>query len=104
MRSMTAFGRAVAVLCEREITVELKSVNNRYLDWNIRLPRAYLSLEDRVKTALGAKGITRGKVDVTISVNDAPKTQGNAARVKLVADIDVARAYVTAAEQLSAEL
>lgn len=104
MRSMTAFGRAVAVFGDREITVELKSVNNRYLDWSIRLPRAYLSLEDKVKTSLGAKGITRGKVDVTVSVNDAPKASGGAGSPKLVADVDAARAYVMAAETLSAEL
>ncbi len=104
MRSMTAFGRAVAVLSDREVTVELRSVNNRYLDWNIRLPRAYLSLEDRIKTALGAKGITRGKVDVTVSVSDAPKSVAKTSNAKLVADIDAARAYVEAAERLCAEL
>ncbi len=104
MRSMTAFGRAVAVLGDREITVELRSVNNRYLDWNIRMPRAYLCLEERVKTALGAKGVTRGKVDVQISVGDAPKAAGAKSTVKMVADVDAAQAYVEAAKQLEATL
>ncbi len=104
MRSMTAFGRAVTVLSDREVTVELRSVNNRYLDWNIRLPRAYLPLEDRIKTTLGAKGITRGKVDVTVSVNDAPRAAGKTSCGNLVADMDAARAYVNAAEKISAEL
>ena len=104
MRSMTAFGRAVVVLCDREVTVELRSVNNRYLDWNIRLPRNYLSLEERVKTALGAKGVTRGKLDVFITLADAPKTAENATSVKLVADVNAAKAYVEAAQVLSEAL
>lgn len=102
MRSMTAFGRALAVCGEREITVELRSVNNRYLDWNIRLPRNYLSLEERIKTALGAKGVTRGKVDVFVTVSEVqPNTSS---RLAMVADVEVAGAYVQAAKQLTEAL
>lgn len=100
MRSMTAFGRAVAVCADREITVELRSVNNRYLDWNIRLPRNYLALEERVKTTLGAKGLTRGKVDVFITISDAQPAKAGA--TQLVADLAMAEAYVQAAKQLEA--
>ena len=49
MRSMTAFGRAQAAKEGYELTVELRSVNNRYLDLNIRLPRAWAAQEERVR-------------------------------------------------------
>lgn len=68
-RSMTAFGRASRVLNGREILCEIRSVNNRYLDMGIKISRAYSALEARVKTYLSGKGISRGKVDVCISVN-----------------------------------
>ncbi len=101
MRSMTAFGRAVAVTESKEISVELRSVNNRYLDWNIRLPRTYVGLEERVKTTLSAAGITRGKVDVTVTLADTKVATGGGA---LVPDPEVARRYLEAARLLEAEL
>ena len=101
MRSMTAFGRAVAVTESKEISVELRSVNNRYLDWNIRLPRSYVSLEERVKTTLSAAGITRGKVDVTVTLTDTKVVSGGTV---LVPDPEAARRYVEAARFLETEL
>ena len=68
-RSMTAFGRAGEVVNGKEILVEIRSVNNRYLDTTVKISRAYGSLEERVKSYLQSKGISRGKVDVLISVN-----------------------------------
>lgn len=68
-RSMTAFGRAGEVVNGKEILVEIRSVNNRYLDTSVKISRAYGSLEERVKSYLQSKGISRGKVDVLISVN-----------------------------------
>ena len=50
MRSMTAFGRAVVESEERTVTVELKSVNSRFFDASVKLPRAYLFLEERIKS------------------------------------------------------
>lgn len=106
MKSMTAFGRAVAALPEYEVTVELRSVNNRYLDWNIRLPRAYVALEDRVKTTLTAAGIARGKVDVFVTLTDTRYTagDGHALPQRYEADVSVAQSYRDAAAVLSAEL
>lgn len=101
MRSMTAFGRAVAATESKEISVELRSVNNRYLDWSIRLPRAYAALEERVKSTLSACGITRGKVDVTITITDA---KVNDKATVLEADPEAARRYLEAAQRLEAEL
>ena len=70
IRSMTAFGRAVknAESEGKNITVELKSVNNRYLDCNIKISRAYSFLEDRVRQYVQTKGISRGKLDVYVGV------------------------------------
>lgn len=67
---MTAFGRAVknAESEGKNITVELKSVNNRYLDCNIKISRAYSFLEDRVRQYVQTKGISRGKLDVYVGV------------------------------------
>lgn len=64
--SMTGYGSAKGSVEGQEITVELKSVNNRYLDCSIRLPRNFLFAEDTVKQAVSA-GVSRGKVDVFVS-------------------------------------
>ncbi|MEA4965701.1 MAG: YicC/YloC family endoribonuclease [Oscillospiraceae bacterium] len=68
IKSMTGYGRAAETVGNREITVEIRSVNNRYLDCTVKLPRLYSFAEDPVKQRIKAE-ITRGKVDVFISVN-----------------------------------
>lgn len=68
IHSMTGYGRAVRTLNGREITVELRSVNNRFLDCTVKLPRAFSYAEDAVKQRVKAS-VARGKVDVYISVN-----------------------------------
>ncbi len=67
IKSMTGYGRAVETVGGREFTVELRSVNNRYLDCSVRLPRILSFGEDAVKQAVKAS-VSRGKVDVFISV------------------------------------
>ena len=67
IKSMTGYGRAVATVGGREFTVELRSVNNRYLDCNVKLPRMLSYTEEAVKQAVKAL-VSRGKVDVFISV------------------------------------
>ena len=67
IKSMTGYGRAVAAVNGREFTVELRSVNNRYLDCTVKLPRALSFAEDAVKQAVKAS-VSRGKVDVYISM------------------------------------
>ncbi len=69
IKSMTAFGRARELINGREITVEIKSVNNRFLDLNIRLPRIWNSLEDRVRQKIRDAGISRGKLEVYIGLD-----------------------------------
>ena len=64
--SMTGYGSAKGTVEGQEITVELKSVNNRFLDCSVRMPRSFLFAEDAVKKAVTV-GVTRGKVDVFVS-------------------------------------
>lgn len=66
IRSMTGYGRAEASGEHRKLTVEIKSVNNRYLDFNIRMPRKYAFLEAKVRTVL-KEYVERGKVDVFLT-------------------------------------
>lgn len=68
IKSMTGYGSAKGQYDGFEITVELKSVNNRYLDTSVRLPRSFLFAEDAVKSAVQAH-ISRGKVDVFVSID-----------------------------------
>ena len=68
IKSMTGYGSAKGTVEGLQITVELKSVNNRYLDASVRLPRSLLFAEDAVKSAV-QKHISRGKVDVFVSVD-----------------------------------
>ena len=67
IKSMTGYGRAVETVNAREYTVELRSVNNRYLDCSVRLPRILTFGEEAVKQAVKSF-VSRGKVDVFISV------------------------------------
>ena len=68
VKSMTGYGRAVESINGREFTVEVRSVNNRYLDCSVRLPRILTFAEDAVKQAVKAS-VSRGKVDVFISMH-----------------------------------
>ncbi len=67
IKSMTGYGRAVETVNGREFTVELRSVNNRYLDCSVRLPRILSFAEDAVKQAV-KQSVSRGKVDVFITL------------------------------------
>ena len=68
VRSMTGYGRAKQERNGRSITVEVRSVNNRYLDCTVKMPRAYIFAEDAIK-ALVQKSISRGKVDVFVTMD-----------------------------------
>lgn len=65
--SMTGYGRAIEIRSGREITVEVRSVNNRYLDCTVKMPRAFTFAEDAIKKRV-KESVTRGKVDVGITV------------------------------------
>ena len=94
IKSMTGYGRAVETVNGREISVELRSVNNRYLDCSVRLPRILSFAEDAVKQAVKAS-ISRGKVDVYISVRSEA---GEEAQVSL--NKNVLEGYLAAMRQM----
>jgi len=95
IRSMTAFGRARATVGGKDITVEIRSVNNRFFDCSVKLPRAFSFLEEKIKPYLQAASISRGKVDVFIGIDvvDSPDTQ-------IVLDEGYAAAYIKALKQM----
>ena len=68
LKSMTAYGRSRQSIGGKDITVEIKSVNNRYFDCQVKIPHVYAPLEQRIKPFLQEKGISRGKVDVGVFV------------------------------------
>ena len=91
---MTGYGRGEAVLHERTITVEVRSVNNRYLDCSIKMPRLYIFAEDAIKSRV-KDSISRGKVDVFVSM-DSSKTDG----MSISVNRSVADGYVNALREL----
>ena len=68
-RSMTAFGRARQTVGGKDICAEIKSVNNRYFDCTVKISRLYSFLEDKIKQYLQSKGISRGKVEIYVSID-----------------------------------
>lgn len=95
LKSMTGYGRARERIDGYDITVEVKSVNNRTLDVSVRLPRVYTFAEERIKPLLLSCGVNRGKVDVYVSV-DIPQTEGEV----LSLDADYAEMYINALKEL----
>ena len=71
IRSMTGYGRGTASAAGCDITVEMRSVNHRYFDCNVRLPRVYVYMEDAIKSRL-AQNVSRGKTDVFVTVEKQP--------------------------------
>lgn len=69
MRSMTGFGRGTGNDGKLAVTIEMRAVNQRFLELNIRMPHAYLALEDRLRSGIKAV-LKRGKVDVFVTVQD----------------------------------
>ena len=96
--SMTGYGSAKGSVEGQEITVELKSVNNRYLDCSVRLPRNFLFAEDTVKQAVSA-GVSRGKVDVFVSAQ-ASQESGTVVSV----NEELARGYRDAVARIAETL
>lgn len=91
---MTGYGRARETLNGRDITVEVRSVNNRYLDCTVKMPRSYVFAEDAIKSCV-QKAISRGKVDVFVTIDTT------AADVTVVTVNEaLARGYYDALKQL----
>ena len=91
---MTGYGRAVETVNGREFTVELRSVNNRYLDCTVKLPRSLSFAEEAVKQAVKAS-VSRGKVDVFITVKSE-----NTDDTKISLNAAVVEGYLAAMRQM----
>ena len=88
--SMTGFGRAKESIDGLDITVEIKSVNHRYFEFSSRIPRAYMFLDEKLKSLCQQK-ISRGKVEVAVLIED---TSGKS--VELSINESYADAYIDA--------
>ncbi|MGN8885855.1 YicC/YloC family endoribonuclease [Blautia sp. HCP28S3_G10] len=97
IKSMTGFGRAETVTAQRKITVELKSVNHRYLDLNIKMPRKFNVFEGQVRNLMKTY-MQRGKVDVFISYEDY-----TASSVALKYNRELASEYLSYLKQMEEE-
>ena len=95
LKSMTGYGRVKVENELREITVELRSVNHRYLDLNIKVPRIYGYLEDTVSKQAQA-AIARGKVDIFVSIRAK-----EGADIKVTPNMAVIQGYVDAIKKVS---
>ncbi|MBR5614227.1 MAG: YicC family protein [Clostridia bacterium] len=95
LKSMTGFGRAEKMIDGFEIKVNLKSVNHRYMDASIRVPKYYTFVEDKIRQA-AAKYISRGKVEIFVSVD---RTEGSGKTVAI--DSEVAENYINALKSLA---
>ena len=94
IKSMTGYGRAVETVNGREFTVELRSVNNRYLDCSVKMPRSVSFAEEAVKQAV-KQFVSRGKVDVFISVKSE-----NSDDTKITLNTSVLEGYLGAMRQM----
>ena len=95
LRSMTGYGSAQGASGKLDITVEVKSVNSRFLETSVRLPRIYAFAEDKLKSLIQTK-VARGKVDVYVTI-DSSKADDTVIRV----NEPLADAYWNAVQQLS---
>ena len=96
VKSMTGYGRARQTLNGRDITVEVRSVNNRYLDTTVKLPRAYIFTEDAIKQRV-QKAVSRGKVDVFVSIDAT-----GADETVVTVNEPLAKSYLEALRKISA--
>ena len=94
IKSMTGYGRAVETVNGREFTVEVRSVNNRYLDASVRLPRLLSFAEDAVKSRI-KNAVSRGKVEMFVTVH----TEGGE-EVTVTLNTHVLEGYLTAMRQM----
>lgn len=97
IKSMTGYGSAKGQAAGLVISVELKSVNNRYLDTSVRLPRSFLFAEEAVKSAVQSH-ISRGKVDVYITVDSSASDD-----MTVKVNEPLLRGYIDAVRHISEE-
>ncbi len=94
IKSMTGYGSGERIGCDKKFTVEIRSVNHRYSDINVKTPRSYAFAEDAMRKAL-ARFVSRGKVDVFLSVEGINGDSG-----EVFVNMDIAGGYHAALEKL----
>ncbi|MBR5545298.1 MAG: YicC family protein [Clostridia bacterium] len=95
IRSMTGFGRAQMMIDSMSITVELRSVNHRYFEFNSRVPRSYGFLEEKLKNFVGSL-VARGKVECYVSVENLEDSE-----VEILVNHSLASSYINALNDLA---
>lgn len=95
---MTGYGRGQKLINGRDITVEVKSVNHKYFEFNCRLPRAYGYLEEKLK-AFFQQSISRGKVDCFVTINAVGVSESD-----VTLDVALASGYINALRSAADEL
>ncbi len=93
--SMTGYGSAKGEVAGNSVSVELKSVNNRYFDCSVRLPRTLLFAEDRVKEAVSSR-VRRGKIDVFVSIQSSQETD-----TQVIVNEELVRGYYDAVKHIA---
>lgn len=94
MYSMTGYGKGIESSGGKTITIEIKTVNHRYLDWGIKMPKGFLFLEDDIKKTVGAK-LSRGHLDLYLTYEQTAVTAG-----EYSVDTALAQSYLEAASKL----
>ena len=95
IKSMTAFGRAKREGESKDVTIEIKSVNSRFFDCNVKIPRAYTFLEERIKAYVQKNAVSRAKVDVYVTVDRHTADVGSVS-----IDKSFAESYIAALREL----
>ena len=98
MRSMTGYGKGAASSAGLTVTAEIKTVNHKFFDWNMKMPKGFLFVEDDAKKAV-AGAVSRGHVDLYLTVEKQTAEAG-----EYRTDAALARMYVDCARQLSETL
>lgn len=95
IKSMTGYGRSQAVVDTMNITVELKSVNHRYFEFNSRVPRNYGFLDEKLKSYIGSR-VSRGKVECYVSVENLEDDE-----IEILVNHSLAKSYLNALKDLA---
>jgi uncharacterized protein (TIGR00255 family) len=95
MRSMTGYGKGIAEADGKKITIEIKTVNHRYLDFGLKFPKTFLFLEDAMKKQIG-KELTRGHIDMYLTYEQTECAKGG-----YQVDFDLLDNYLSTAKQIA---
>ena len=98
IKSMTAFGRAKHEGVDKDVTVEIRSVNSRFFDCSVKMPRVWAFLEERIKSYIQKNAVSRAKVDVYVTVD-----RHEGARGAVGIDGPYAESYIAALRRLAAD-